>query len=58
MRSKKGRRHNTAKWRTAARPTAERLPDLRQAAFLPVTSLQVAIALVSYSITLPSSETR
>lgn len=50
MRSKKDRRHTPPSRHTPVRPTAERLPDLREVALPPAPSLQVAIALVTYSI--------
>jgi len=55
MRRKIDSRHAPPRRHTPVRPTAERLPDLREAALPPAPSLQVAIALVTYSITHTSS---
>jgi hypothetical protein len=46
-----GRRRWTGKHQTYQRPTVEPLPELRLAALPPAPSLQVAVALVLYSIT-------
>jgi hypothetical protein len=50
-----GRRHGTGKRQTYQRPTVERLPEFRLADLLPAPSLQVAVALMLYSITRDSS---